>query len=192
MSIQPFRRFVTDEDGFAPEWSMAAGFTLAFSLTAFAAVQTGILQIGTGDGSATFDTYGDTISSGGPDVSMNDGKYVYKPLKTNNDKYMSMMFEMAGMSKDELANIYVGYMEKAVAFLEAGDYDSAMDYLDVVGAAYEVMKDNRFLIPKTEYTLSDFYGRLDNKWGEGSDNGGDISVAGDVKTNNDNGNDIGR
>jgi hypothetical protein len=175
MSRQTLLRFVQCESGFAPEFSMAAGLTIGFSLAAFAAVQTGILQIGTGDKSATFDSYGQTVATGGPDVSMNDGKYVYKPLKTDKDKYNALIFQMAGLSQRELSDIYVSYMDQAVAFLDAGDYESAMDHLDIVGAAYEVMKDSRFKIPKTEYTLSDFYGRLDKKWGEE-----DISIKGDM------------
>jgi hypothetical protein len=175
MSRHSLVRFAKCEDGFTSEWSMAAGLTLAFSLSAFAAVQTGILQIGTGSKGATLDTYGETIATGGTDVSMNDGKFVYKPLKTDKDKYNSLIFQMAGLSQTELSDIYVNYMDKAVAFLDAGDYQSAMDHLDIVGAAYEVMKDSRFKIPKTEYTLSDFYGRLDKKWGEE-----DISIKGDM------------
>ena len=156
--------FATEENGgVIVDWTTLAGAVVGLGIASVAAVQTGVVSLGgkSGDSLAvTTAAYTDQIASGGPDVQMNTGKDVYTPIKTNKELFASYVYELAGKSKEELSELYLKYLDEAVAYLERGDLDAAAANLDVAGAVAEVMKDYRYSLPKSDYKLQDFYGKL--------------------------------
>jgi Flp pilus assembly pilin Flp len=165
---QMFKTFVGAESGATSvELVTVAAAIVGFGLAAVAAVQTGAISLGGQSSTSTLAEYASAIAEGGPDVQMN-GRYVYTPLSTRKNEYAMVLYELSGMSKEELSAIYLSYITTAERYIKDGDLQNAAKYLDIAGAAASVMKDYKFALPETELRLNQFYGQLRNDNPKGS------------------------